>query len=112
MQTNVKLSSCVQGDRKTFRFRVYRPNQDFTGVSVASKIRLSSAAASVYTFTPVVDFPDGVTNMFYITLTLPAATSATLALGTYVGDLTISISTTFGPYTPVRFTFDVTERIL
>lgn len=111
MQQLVTLEPCVQGDRKDIRINFYKEGYDFTGVTAASKIRASSAVASVYTFTPAISSDSAYINTFTVVLTLPGATSGGLAVGTYIGDITVSISTTFGPFTPIRFVFDITEKI-
>ncbi len=111
MQTEITLPPCVQGDRKDILFTVKKTGQDFTAVTVASKIRAATATTTAYTFTPEVAFPTSDTSYFTITLTLSGTTTAGLALGRYVGDVVITVSTTFGPYTPVRYIFDITERI-
>lgn len=58
-----------------------------------------------FTFTPVISFPGSV-NTFVATISMTGTQTDTLAVGSYVGDMILSMAG-YGPYTALSFTFNI-----
>jgi len=111
-QCTLSFENVVEGDRKDISIGVQKDEFDFTGVTVEAKLRSPLPnSAIVHTFVPVVVFPDPLDlSTFTIGLTLTGVETAALGLGIYYGDLVIS-APAFGPYTPIQYSFRITDRI-
>ena len=109
MQTSVSLPPVVAGDAKSISFTFTRAGQDWTGVTVASKLRTHSPVETVvFTFGPIVVIT---ADSFTVTLPMTGVDTAAIGVSQVFGDIVIEISPTFGPYTPVQFNFAITPRI-
>lgn len=101
----------VAGDRWDQTITFARASTDFTTVAIACKLKDDPEGTLKHTFTLTPTFPDP-TDLTTFTTTLSLSGAETTAIGamTLYGDVVISMAA-FGPYTPIRFQFNITTRV-
>ena len=111
MATPVRIPDTCIGDAFTLPIQCTDPTQNFTTVSCTAALALATPPYTnpAFSFTPVITFPSG-TATFIATLSMTGAQTTALGLGSYIGNLTISM-TGYGPYTVVNFLFNIVPVI-
>jgi len=110
MTTTVPLGVFNVGDVWEQPLQIQVTGTDMSGVVVACSIlRPDNTKLALTGLTPTfIDDPDNTT--FSVVLALTAAQTIEIGPGPVSGDVVIE-KAGFGPYTPVRFTFDLKNRI-